>query len=130
MVTKKKFELSGANLKLCEAIQAVGMNQIDAKILVYMFNNETAISKDIEHSTDLRQPEASLGLQRLRSAGIMTKENIKKIGKGRPVYKYSLKKSKQETVQFILELATKKITVQNENIENLKKQFDILLKQV
>jgi predicted transcriptional regulator len=129
MAEKKKFEMNGINKKIAEEMQKIGFTHIEAKIMVYMFNNDIGISKAIEHETGLRQPEASVGLQKLRNIGLLKKEDIKLKGKGRPIHKYSLKKTMNETRDAIMSIAEQRVSVQKEHIASLNGYFDQLLKK-
>ncbi len=61
-----------------------------AKILVYFIGAGECISKDIEMRNDLRQPEVSIAMRRLRERGWIDEEEIKRRGKGRPLKRYKL----------------------------------------
>jgi len=118
MAEKKEFER-----KIIDEMKELGYTHIEAKITVYMLKNETAISKAIEHETGLRQPEASVGLTKLRKMGLLKKEDMKLKGKGRPIHKYSLKKSINETKAEILKVARQKIDKQQEHLASLDAYF-------
>ncbi|MBE3122025.1 MAG: hypothetical protein IMZ53_15655 [Thermoplasmata archaeon] len=114
------------NNKMCNAIQRAGFGRVEARILTYLLNNGTvsAISRDIEHAMDIRQPEASIGLQRLLELNIIKWDALKTEKKGRPVHRYSLKKSIEATKKSIVSIAEKKAAEQVANVNALKKQFE------
>jgi len=72
-----------------------------AKTLVYLLAKKTATSVDIERAMGLRQPEVSIAAKQLRVLGILSKQDIKQKGKGRPTHRYSLKKSPTEIKSII-----------------------------
>lgn len=121
---KKENEEIGKNNKMCDAMQKVGFGRIEARILTYMLNNGAALSRDIEHTMEIRQPEASTGLKRLLKMGIITQDILHTEKKGRPVHKYSLKKSVEATKKNIISISEKKIAEQVADIHALEKQFE------
>ncbi len=78
--------------KLAEVLQRAGLPRNVARTLVYMKRRDEVKSIEIEKNTDLRQPEVSIAMKYLREKGWITKRDIKKEGKGRPVHGYRLAK--------------------------------------
>ncbi len=78
--------------KLAEVLQKAGLPRNVARTLVYMRDKDEVKSIEIEKNTDLRQPEVSIAMKYLREKGWITKRDIKKEGKGRPVHGYKLAK--------------------------------------
>ena len=66
----------------------LGMPKNLAKTLMYICQVNECRSTDIEQGADLRQPEVSVAMQQLRKRGWVTKKDLKKKGKGRPVHVY------------------------------------------
>ena len=75
---------------LVELLMNTGMPKNVAKTLVFLRKKEETTSVEIETSTALRQPEVSIAMQELRRRKWVTKRDIKKEGKGRPVHAYKL----------------------------------------
>ncbi len=78
--------------KLAEVLQRAGLPRNVARTLVYMRKRDEVKSIEIEKNTELRQPEVSIAMKYLREKGWITKRDIKKEGKGRPVHGYRLAK--------------------------------------
>ena len=75
---------------LVDLLMNTGMPKNVAKTLVFLRRKEETTSVEIEYSTALRQPEVSIAMQELRRRKWVTKRDIKKEGKGRPVHAYKL----------------------------------------
>ncbi len=75
---------------LVELLMNTGMPKNVAKTLVFLRKKEETTSVEIEITTALRQPEVSIAMQELRRRKWVTKRDIKKEGKGRPVHAYKL----------------------------------------
>ena len=76
-----------------EAVQIftdLGIPKNLAKTLLYIYQVDECQSGDIEQGTNLRQPEVSVAMQELRKRGWVTKKDLNKKGKGRPVHIYKL----------------------------------------
>ena len=67
-----------------------GLHRPAATVLVYLANIPEAISRDIERSTDLRQPEVSIAVKYLDERGWITGRKVPSDKKGRPVRAFSL----------------------------------------
>jgi predicted transcriptional regulator len=55
---------------------------------MYISQVDECRSADVEKAADLRQPEVSIAMQELHRRGWITKRDLKKEGKGRPVRIY------------------------------------------
>lgn len=75
---------------LVDLLMNTGMPKNVAKTLVFLRKKEETTSVEIEISSALRQPEVSIAMQELRRRKWVTKRDIKKEGKGRPVHAYKL----------------------------------------
>jgi predicted transcriptional regulator len=76
--------------ELIEALEAVGVRRNVATIIVYLKDLDEAKSRDIEKGSELRQPEVSIAMSRLRENGWIAEREIKREGKGRPMKMYKL----------------------------------------
>jgi predicted transcriptional regulator len=97
-----------------------GMSKNLAKTLIFLSKREETTSVQIEKATGLRQPEVSLAMQELRRRGWVTKRDIKKEGKGRPVHAYRLSKPFSKIVSTIKVQEDKKIDKIVKNMNELR----------
>lgn len=98
--------------KLSNLLISVGLKKNVAKTLAYIHDKEEVLSSQIESATGLRQPEVSIAMKWLREKGWILKRDIKREGKGRPVYGYRLAKPFKDIINEIqdkLEADKKKI---------------------
>ncbi len=105
--------LTDEEKKLIDKLKKAGFQKNVAKTLVFVAGRDETKSREIENETMLRQPEVSIAMQELREKGWVTKRDIKKEGKGRPVHAYRLDKTMDEIVKEIEDN-------QNERIDNIK----------
>ena len=78
------------NEKAIRLFEELGMPKNLAKTLLYVSQVDECRSLDIEHKTNLRQPEVSIAMQKLMKKGWIKKRDLRKKGKGRPVHIYKL----------------------------------------
>lgn len=76
--------------KAIRLFEELGMPRNLAKTLLYVSQVDECRSLDIEHKTNLRQPEVSIAMQKLMKKGWIKKRDLRKKGKGRPVHIYRL----------------------------------------
>jgi predicted transcriptional regulator len=74
--------------RVVDLFTELGMPKNLAKTLMYICQVNECRSTDIEQGADLRQPEVSVAMQELRKRGWVSKRDLKKKGKGRPVHVY------------------------------------------
>ncbi|MDP8011420.1 MAG: ArsR family transcriptional regulator [Thermoplasmata archaeon] len=106
--------------KLVKDLMAAGLQKNIARTLVYLRKVDEVTSVEVERAARLRQPEVSIAMQWLEKKGWVMKRDIKKEGKGRPVYKYRLAKSFAEIISEIENDLNKKIDEINSIINGLK----------
>ncbi|WAI01260.1 helix-turn-helix domain-containing protein [Methanogenium organophilum] len=106
----------------------IGLKRNVAKVLIYLAMTEEATSREIERSTDLRQPEVSIAMRTLKENEWIESRESKAESKGRPVKIYRLskpiteimdiiEKNKREEVENQLKLIQKiRIHLQNQQI--------------
>lgn len=70
-------------------LSTIGTQKNIAKLLVYLGKRNEATSRDIEHGTDLRQPEVSIALKRLAERGWVRCHEVHATA-GRPVKVWNL----------------------------------------
>lgn len=106
--------------ELVNRLTNTGISKNIAKILVFIAGKEETKSKELEYALDLRQPEVSIAIQKLRERGWVTKRDIKKEGKGRPVHGYRLNKPIEKIVDDIESRERERINEIEDNVENIK----------
>jgi predicted transcriptional regulator len=112
--------------KIADALISLGMNKNVAVALTYLQNMNAATSIDIERSANLRQPEASIAIKKLKEQDWITeREEKKKKGKGRPTKIYSLKVGFNEIITQLEEQKNKSIDEARANVDRLKELGNI-----
>lgn len=106
--------------ELVNRLIKAGLQKNIAKTLVFVASREETKSREIESSTNLRQPEVSIAMQELRDREWVTKRDIKKEGKGRPVHGYRLDKEVDEIIEEIEKKEKDRIQEIRENIKRIK----------
>ncbi len=119
-----KEGLSKEQEELVDRLIKAGLQKNIARTLVFVASREETKSREIEDATDLRQPEVSIAMQELRGKGWVTKRDIKKEGKGRPVHGYQLDKPIEEIIDEIEEKEKERIQEIKENVEEIKDLAD------
>ncbi len=110
--------------ELVDRLIKAGLQKNIARTLVFVASREETKSREIEDATDLRQPEVSIAMQELRGKGWVTKRDIKKEGKGRPVHGYQLDKPIEEIIKELEAKEKERIEEIKENIEEIKELAD------
>ena len=105
--------------KLVDCLENLGYNQCFSKSICYFVLNKSGEAVEIEHTMGLRQPEVSVGTNCLMDNNLITCEQKKLEGKGRPKYCYIRKKSPEELLQFVVDETKKKIERQESLIAEL-----------
>ncbi len=105
---------------LVELLMKTGLSKNMAKTLVYLRKKEETTSVEIESATGLRQPEVSIAMQDLRRRKWVTKRDIKKEGKGRPVHSNKLAIPFEKIVDILEAEERKRIEGIEANIKQLK----------
>ncbi|MEM2944271.1 MAG: ArsR family transcriptional regulator [Methanomassiliicoccales archaeon] len=105
---------------LVELLTNTGMPKNVAKTLAFLRKKTETTSVEIEMSTALRQPEVSIAMQELRRRKWVTKRDIKKEGKGRPIHAYRLAVPFEKIVEMIEREEKKRIEKIEQNVNQLK----------
>ena len=105
---------------LVEYLVNTGMPKNMAKTLVFLKKKNETTSVEIETSTALRQPEVSIAMQELRRRKWVTKRDIKKEGKGRPVHSYKLALPFDNVIKQIEEEESRRILRIESNLKSLR----------
>ncbi len=107
--------------ELVKRLTKAGLQKNIAKTLVYIASRDETKSREIELATDLRQPEVSIAMQNIRNRGWVSKRDIKKEGKGRPVHGYKLDKPIEEIIKEIEQKEKERIKEIEENLKTIKR---------
>lgn len=105
---------------LVELLMKTGLSKNIAKTLVFLRKKEETTSVEIESATSLRQPEVSIAMQELRRRKWVSKRDIKKEGKGRPVHSNKLAVPFEKIIEIIETEERKKIEGVENNVKQLK----------
>src|SRR4030042_1121231 len=105
---------------LVELLMRTGLSKNIAKTLVYLRKKEETTSVEIESATSLRQPEVSIAMQELRRRKWVSKRDIKKEGKGRPVHSNKLALPFEKIIEIIESEERKRIEMIEATINQLK----------
>jgi predicted transcriptional regulator len=73
-----------------DLLRQVGLTENCAKILVFLVKVKEASSRDIEHGTDLRQPEISIAIKTVNGRGWIGMTEHERPGPGRKIRIYRL----------------------------------------
>ncbi len=105
---------------LVDLLISTGMPKNVAKTLAFLRKKNETTSVEIEISTALRQPEVSIAMQELRRRKWVTKRDIKKEGKGRPIHAYRLAIPFERIVEMIEKEERKRIERIEANMHQLR----------
>lgn len=94
-----QYRMTDQDKKIVNIFAELGMPKNLAKTLTYISNVKECRSAEIEQGAKLRQPEVSVAMQELKKRGWVEKRDLKKEGKGRPIYIYKLNSSLDEIVE-------------------------------
>jgi predicted transcriptional regulator len=81
----------------------IGTKRNVALVLVFLANTPEATSREIERSTDLRQPEVSVAMHQLLQRGWVNHRERSHASKGRPLKIYTLAKPFADIISVIEE---------------------------
>ncbi|MDH7507108.1 MAG: ArsR family transcriptional regulator [Candidatus Thermoplasmatota archaeon] len=120
MAKGQYYRLNPQDEKIVKIFTDLGMPKNLAKTLMYISQTEECRSADIEHGANLRQPEVSVAMQVLQEKGWITKRDLKKKGKGRPVHLYKLTSPIHEIIKNFEKEKLKEIDHIKNDLEELK----------
>jgi predicted transcriptional regulator len=108
------------DMEVIEGLQSLGINRNVAKLITYLSNVKESSSRDIEMSTDLRQPEVSIAMRPLREKGWISEHDVKGSGKGRPMKIYALQTTMKEIIEHYEAERNQESARTSEAIQRLK----------
>jgi len=120
MIKKQYYRLNPQDEKIVKIFSDLGMPRNLAKTLMYISQTEECRSAEIEHGANLRQPEVSVAMQVLQNKGWITKRDLKKKGKGRPVHLYKLTSPINDIIKNFEKEKIKQIDNIKNDLEELK----------
>ena len=126
MVQSKHYKFTSQDEKVVKIFSELGMPKNLAKTLLYISQADECRSVEIERSANLRQPEVSVAMQELQKKGWITRRDLKKKGKGRPVHIYSLSHPINDIIKNFEEEKLKQVNNIKQDLDDLKS----LLKQI
>lgn len=101
MRKEQSLVLDDRDEALAALLMELGIPRNVSRCLMYLAQVDEAVSADLEKGAGLRQPEVSVAMQWLREREWVTKRDIKKKGKGRPVHCYRLTRSLDDVIGLI-----------------------------
>ncbi len=113
MKRKNMLVLDEKDEKAVDIFRELGMPKNLAKTLLYINQVDEFRSADVEQAADMRQPEVCIAIKELRRRGWVTKRDLKKEGKGRPIHIYT---STQKLSEILNDFEQKKL----EEVETIK----------
>jgi predicted transcriptional regulator len=120
MKQNKPYTFNSQDEKIIKVFTDLGMPRNLAKTIMYISQVEECRSVEIEHGAHLRQPEVSVAMQQLLKKGWVSRRDLKKKGKGRPVHIYKLTSPIGEIVSNFEKEKTKEIDSIKNDLEQLK----------
>jgi len=118
------YNFNSQDEKIIHVFSDLGMPKNLAKTLMYISQVEECRSSEIERGANLRQPEVSVAMQQLQNKGWITKRDLKKKGKGRPVHIYKLSSPIEKIVSAFEKEKTQQIDDVKKDLTELKKLID------
>jgi predicted transcriptional regulator len=106
--------------ELIELFERNGLRRVDARALALFMDGKQRTSMEIEQEAGLRQPEVSATMPRMVRMGWFSIEYVKKEGKGRPYFIYSLAKAYSEICDDIARERGKMIACMMRDMNELR----------
>ena len=120
MKRKNSFVLDEKDNKTVQIFRELGMPKNVAKTLMYISQFDECKCADVEQGANLRQGEVSIAMQELKQRGWVTKRDLKKKGKGRPVHIYKPTKNISEILNAFEQEKLKEVESIKNDISELK----------
>ncbi len=120
MIKSQSYQFNSQDEKIIKVFSELGMSRNLAKTLMYISQVDECRSAEIEHDANLRQPEVSVAMQQLQKKGWVSRRDLKKKGKGRPVHLYKLTSSIDKIVNTFEKEKVKEIESVRKDLAELK----------
>ena len=114
------YTFNSQDEKIIKVFTDLGMPRNLAKTIMYISQVEECRSVEIEYGANLRQPEVSVAMQQLLKKGWVSRRDLKKKGKGRPVHIYKLTSPIGKIVSTFEKEKTKEIDSIKKDLDKLK----------
>ena len=114
------YKLTKQDEKVVNIFTELGMPKNLAKTLTYISQVDECRSAEVEQGADLRQPEVSVAMQELKKKGWIDKRDLKKEGKGRPIYIYKLTSPLDNIISSFEQEKLQEIEMVKRDINELK----------
>ena len=114
------YKLTQQDDKIVHIFTELGMPKNLAKTLTYISQVDECRSAEVEQGANLRQPEVSVAMQELKKKGWIDKRDLKKEGKGRPIYIYKLTSPLDNIIGSFEKEKLQEIKVVKKDIAELK----------
>ncbi|MEF8879444.1 MAG: ArsR family transcriptional regulator [Candidatus Thermoplasmatota archaeon] len=124
MSKKTSHDFKQEDKKIIDIFTDLGMPKNLAKTLLYVSKVDECRSADIERGADLRQPEVSVAMQKLRDRGWIEERHKKKEGKGRPVHLYKLSAPIADIIENFEEEKMEEVNTIQNDLNELKNLID------
>jgi len=120
MIKSQSYRFNSQDEKIIKVFSELGMSRNLAKTLMYISQVDECRSAEIEHDANLRQPEVSVAMQQLQKKGWVSRRDLKKKGKGRPVHLYKLTSPIDKIVNTFEKEKVKEIESVRKDLAELK----------
>lgn len=120
MRNTKSYRFNSQDEKIIKVFTELGMPRNLVKTLIYISQVDECRSAEIEHGANLRQPEVSVAMQQLQKKGWISRRDLKKKGKGRPVHIYKLTSPINKIVSTFEKEKIKEIESIKNDLDQLK----------
>ena len=120
MIKSQSYQFNSQDQKIIKVFSELGMPRNLAKTLMYISKVDECRSAEIEHDANLRQPEVSVAMQQLQKKGWVSRRDLKKKGKGRPVHLYKLTSTIDKIVNTFEKEKVKEIESVRKDLAELK----------
>jgi predicted transcriptional regulator len=111
--------------KLIELLTKIGLHRNLAKTIVYLSKVKRAKAKEIERHADLRQPEVSLTMKKLKELKWIREREVKKKGKGRPHKEYELIVDLKDIVRELVNAKRKELNELKAKLSQFEKLLNL-----
>ena len=115
--------LDEKDLEFIEALRNLKVSRNVATLITFLANVSEANSREIEMTTDLRQPEVSIAMRTLRNNNWVEEREIKTEGKGRPMKIYTLSVPIEDIIKHYEDVKNSESTQAMESIQKLRKMI-------
>lgn len=117
---------NNTNIKLAEEdkrvaglLMNIGVPRNVARTVTYLSKVPEALSVQIEVGAELRQPEVSIAIRKMRERNWISERKIKKEGKGRPLHTYKMNSDIKAIVNTLIQEKKNELSLIERDLVNL-----------